>query len=424
MINPNTLKPFGKFCVTLGMLPSSYKASLTYEEQLLWFCDYLENKVIPAVNNNAEALEEVQALYEEIRQFVVDYFSTLDVQDEIDNKLDEMAESGTLAEIINQQIFDDLNTQIGELDTRVDNLETSNATKISSVFGCAPSLENQTWNQYYVDNNLGNDENEGSQTSPFKTFAPLVNLINKGKLKIEVAFKRNQVHVLPVSTFNACTLHLSTYGEDTENAILTINEQPSTSSHLIFYNCHVNASNITFRNIGYDMYADGGSFVATSCTFDCKFTSWSAGIRFNNCIIKSLKLRMANAWIHGAETQLGCLDSEASIIELFRVTFHPEFNINHEASNACYVVTGGSIALYGPTSVYTDLQPAFNRFLYFTCLSLMLSAAPNATLEGSNFTNESVIDCSKIVATLARFNALTASCNGIQFTGGSEYPTE
>lgn len=112
MINPNTLKPFGKFCVTLGMIPSSYKASLTYEEQLLWFCNYLETKVIPAINNNAEALQEVQALYEEMRQFVVDYFSKLDVQAEIDNKLDEMVEDGTLANIINQQIFDELNKKV------------------------------------------------------------------------------------------------------------------------------------------------------------------------------------------------------------------------------------------------------------------------------------------------------------------------
>lgn len=100
MINPNTLKPFGKFCVTLGMIPSSYKASLTYEEQLLWFCNYLETKVIPAINNNAEALQEVQALYTNLKDFVVHYFANLDVQDEINNKLDEMAESGELQEII------------------------------------------------------------------------------------------------------------------------------------------------------------------------------------------------------------------------------------------------------------------------------------------------------------------------------------
>ena len=124
MINPSTLKPFGKFCITLGMLPTSYKASLTYEEQLLWFCDYLENKVIPALNNNAEALQEVQALYEEMRQFIVEYFSKLDVQEEIDNKLDEMAQDGTLDDIINQNIFAELNDKITIAENNINELQS------------------------------------------------------------------------------------------------------------------------------------------------------------------------------------------------------------------------------------------------------------------------------------------------------------
>lgn len=40
------------------------------------------------------------------------YFDNLDVQEEIDNKLDEMVEDGTLAEIINQEIFSDINDKI------------------------------------------------------------------------------------------------------------------------------------------------------------------------------------------------------------------------------------------------------------------------------------------------------------------------
>lgn len=100
MIKVEKLNPFGRMCVSLGMLPSSYKESLTYEEQLLWFCNYLTETVIPTVNNNAEAVEELQALYTEIKSYVDNYFENLDVQEEINNKLDEMVESGTLQEII------------------------------------------------------------------------------------------------------------------------------------------------------------------------------------------------------------------------------------------------------------------------------------------------------------------------------------
>ena len=36
-----TIKPFTRFLMTIGELPSSYLVSMTYEEQLLWFCNFL-----------------------------------------------------------------------------------------------------------------------------------------------------------------------------------------------------------------------------------------------------------------------------------------------------------------------------------------------------------------------------------------------
>lgn len=101
MINIENLKPFPKFCYTIGMIPKSYKESLTYEEQLMWFCDFLQNTVIPTVNNNGQAVQELQSLFVELKNYVDNYFTNLDVQQEINNKLDQMTEDGTLQEIIN-----------------------------------------------------------------------------------------------------------------------------------------------------------------------------------------------------------------------------------------------------------------------------------------------------------------------------------
>ena len=100
MVNINTLPPFTRFCCTIGQLPASYLVSLTYEEQLLWLCDYLKNTVIPTINNNAEAVKELQNLFNKLQNFVKDYFKNLDVQTEINNKLDEMVESGELTNIL------------------------------------------------------------------------------------------------------------------------------------------------------------------------------------------------------------------------------------------------------------------------------------------------------------------------------------
>ena len=97
MIEPNKLSPFKHFCMTIGAIPSSYKESLTYYEMLEWLCNYLQNTVIPTVNNNSEALEELQ-------EYVTHYFDSLDIASEIDAKLDEMAESGQLTDIIAQYL--------------------------------------------------------------------------------------------------------------------------------------------------------------------------------------------------------------------------------------------------------------------------------------------------------------------------------
>lgn len=148
MANLNELKPvgnitpFGKFCCTIGNLPASYMSSLTYEEQLLWLCDYLQNTVIPAVNTNAEAVAELQSLYIILKNYVDNYFNNLDVQQEINNKLDEMAENGQL------QIL--LTTQYNDLKNEVNNQLNIQDNKINSLLGSNPifvdSEENMTDN--------------------------------------------------------------------------------------------------------------------------------------------------------------------------------------------------------------------------------------------------------------------------------------
>ena len=93
MSKANLLPPFKRLCVTIGNLPSSYVDSMSYYECLMWLCKYLKETVVPTVNENAEAVNEL-----------IHWFENLDVQDEIDNKLDEMVESGELQEIISEYL--------------------------------------------------------------------------------------------------------------------------------------------------------------------------------------------------------------------------------------------------------------------------------------------------------------------------------
>lgn len=91
------------------------------------FCKLGEemNKIIEKVNQAGVQTENLTNAFIDLQNYVNDYFENLDVQDEINNKLDEMAEGGELAEIINQEIFQELNRKIdlanSQLDTLINN---------------------------------------------------------------------------------------------------------------------------------------------------------------------------------------------------------------------------------------------------------------------------------------------------------------
>ena len=78
------------------VLPAVYDESLSYYELLCKITAKL-NEVIEQGNTTAEGLQE-------LKDYVDHYFDNLDVQEEINHKLDDMAESGELTDIIAQYL--------------------------------------------------------------------------------------------------------------------------------------------------------------------------------------------------------------------------------------------------------------------------------------------------------------------------------
>lgn len=74
--------------------------ALTDYQLLCKVVEYL-NKVISSQNEVIEVAESLTTAFNELQSFVEHYFDNLDVQDEINNKLDEMVESGELQRILN-----------------------------------------------------------------------------------------------------------------------------------------------------------------------------------------------------------------------------------------------------------------------------------------------------------------------------------
>lgn len=104
------------------VIPLAFDESLSYLETLYAFQYFLNNTVIPTVNNNAEAVTELQGLYEELNTYVTDYFTNLDVQEEINNKLASMSQSGELTNLIKDYVdpfIEEQNEDIEEFETTV-----------------------------------------------------------------------------------------------------------------------------------------------------------------------------------------------------------------------------------------------------------------------------------------------------------------
>lgn len=88
-------EPFKHLIMTVGELPASFVDSMTYYECLAWLVNYIQKNVVPAINNNADAIKAIQ-----------EWIETLDLQTYVNTKLDEMVEDGTMAELLSAYYLD------------------------------------------------------------------------------------------------------------------------------------------------------------------------------------------------------------------------------------------------------------------------------------------------------------------------------
>lgn len=102
----NDLKPFRYWCQKV--LPLVYDDSLSYYELLCKVVDYL-NKTMENVNKLSENFDELQNAFNTLKKYVENYFNNLDVQEEINKKLDEMSKDGTLLSLFSSYMVYSVN---------------------------------------------------------------------------------------------------------------------------------------------------------------------------------------------------------------------------------------------------------------------------------------------------------------------------
>ena len=257
--------PFMCYCAKV--IPLAFDESMSYYECLCNFYNYLKNEVMPTINNNAEATAELQEKVIELKDYMDHYFDSLNIQNEINNKLDDMYEHGDLSSIISQYI--ELQTTYG-YDT-VDDMK--DATNL--IAGCYAKTYG------YNELNDGGGANYLIRTKNESDVADEVFLIDlhDETLIAELIIKNNMVNVkqsgltgdpeddgtslltllassgydlfFPAGTYNTSDrLSLSSHkliGENVNNT--TIKYTAENNDLFIYYN---ESNDIEFNNICFD----------------------------------------------------------------------------------------------------------------------------------------------------------------------------
>ncbi len=101
-------------------IPLYFDEEMSYYEVLCTLKAKVK-EIITKTNSNDTKLIN---LYNELNDYTHNYFDNLDVQEEINKKLDIMATDGTLERIINKNIFNDINKQVAEINEKLENQTT------------------------------------------------------------------------------------------------------------------------------------------------------------------------------------------------------------------------------------------------------------------------------------------------------------
>lgn len=94
---------------TIGMIPTSYKISMTYEEQLVYFCNKLDKELIPTLNDLIIQFNDNQINFDELNLRM----------DEVENKFKDLVVD---MNNLQQQIYDEVDSKNRQLYNSVINL--------------------------------------------------------------------------------------------------------------------------------------------------------------------------------------------------------------------------------------------------------------------------------------------------------------
>ena len=176
-------------CLTIGQLPTSYRESMSYEEQVLWLCNNIENVITPTLND------------------VINTINNLDYNfDDINNKIILIQEQILLI----KEEYNNLSNKVNKNAQDIINLDSKFTNAINNLDSTLRELINTNFNTLkdYVDynDNILNNKIDNISTTGIMAYNPTNGLLEPlQKVLNDIAQLTNQ-DGLTASEFDALEL--------------------------------------------------------------------------------------------------------------------------------------------------------------------------------------------------------------------------
>lgn len=236
------------FCKYGIGIPYSFDGTLTLEAKF----NVLYKTVLEFFNDNKDLIDTWNELY----NWIKNYFDNLDVQEEINNKLDEMASTGQLQEIVNQ-FFEAKTEQINQLQEDMDQVKTD-----------IESIKSQLGKGFYRVVTVGKQNcdytsiNAALNANTFSNENPLCVLVCPGDYNEQIV--QENKHGLTIRGFSAKSTRIHYNGT-----------YPDCTMHL--------EGDICIQNLTVE--SDNPSVYAIHCD-PSNHSDWNGEVIIDNCIVK------------------------------------------------------------------------------------------------------------------------------------------
>lgn len=196
------------------------------------------NKIIEKVNLTGEQVEILTNAFNDLKNYVDTYFDNLDVQEEVNVKLDKMVEDGTLSRIINQEIFSELNEKVNnKLDKDFPKSNDIDFERLGRIVDLTHLLTSETNGYYGMQGGCLVDENTyvfvTNHHNTIDTYEDDISLLRKIDLRtgavllqktIEIGHANGIIYDSIEHKYYVTPTHSNVSASGFENKVITLDE--------------------------------------------------------------------------------------------------------------------------------------------------------------------------------------------------------